>query len=685
MLSSVSYTTLAAREPPSCTFPPGTITCKMWNHTNMDCSYRYLTCIPPLLHAEFIVSLNFQFNEFRTIPENALNGFPKLFWLDLSLNYIDTLHENAFSGLHNLRHLDLSSNFISFIPDPLFHGLRELKYLDISYNEINNFTDSIFQDLVSLQTLLMQSTDVTFEGFDITHALLASLQITFEWDTLPNCSIVEKSFTSLKSRTYLYIRHRNHVCFNYDIYSLSSLQTVIMIDGNINTTDDCFKKISLISFDFLYLKEIQPPYEVMNYLTNLSVSFPNADINTAMQSLHLLDSPLQSLSITMSDANILDDTTFELLEKFNESMNYLKIHCFCDDLWLFDAPFQWFPNLRYLLISRSDDDCCFFLSKDNFKGLPELRELHLNIYHAEIFESAALKILSTYKFFHVLDLSNNLHNGWIKDQHQLCSITSLQKLDMSSNSLLSFTNLYFGRNVSCPLPNLKTLFLGGTKTNAEWSPGYFCLTKHVQNVSESVPSKIAACPKLVILDLSKNTIIMNKVQVIYLPTLKELYLHQVKIQFTPWAASVIFYVKDLHVFKAPQLRHLDLSSNKIAVIDEQNVFFLSNLTSLNLRNNRLTVTSTLEYLEKISILLLGGNKISFVPKSFLSKLSRLNSLDLSDNPFLCDCSVETLQKWITSNKRVKLDYDYGVQFKECVYCCSSPESTQGLSLTEIVL
>ena len=450
--------------------------------------------------------------------------------------------------------------------------------------------------------------------------------------------MVEKSFTGLKSLTHLYIKHRKHECFNYDICSLFSLQTLIMIYGNINTTDDCFKNISLTSFDFVYLKKIQPPYEVMNYLTNLSVWIAD-DINAPLQSLNLLDSPLQSLSIRMSGARILENTTFEVIDKFNQSLNYLQIRCFCDDLWLFDAPFQWFPNLHYLLLSRSGDNCCFFLSKDTFKGLQELRELHLNIYYAEIFESSALKISSTYRFFHVLDLSNKPHNGQIEDRHQLCSITSLQKLDMSSNSLLSFTTLHFGRNDSCSLPNLKSLFLGHPQRDPEWSPGYFCLTKHMQNVSESVPSKMAVCPELMILDLSKNSIIMDKVDVIFLPALKQLNLHQVKIQVTKdgYAYGFSFDVKYLHIFKAPQLRHLDLSSNKIAVINKQNILSLSNLTYLNLNNNRLTTVSSLEYLEKINKLLLGGNKISFIPKSFLSKLSILiNFIKVRDCTFSCN-------------------------------------------------
>ena len=172
VLESVCY---VPGERPSCAYPKGSIACKVWNHTNVDCSYRELACIPPLpedVALEFVdlshnqlsiipdyafnqlrmlQSLDLFFNSLLSVQERAFIGLDDLLNLDLSDNSISSLTNNGFSGLPKLQSLDLSSNSISFITDDAFNGLNETKLLNLKGNKLRNITGSFFEDLSSLK------------------------------------------------------------------------------------------------------------------------------------------------------------------------------------------------------------------------------------------------------------------------------------------------------------------------------------------------------------------------------------------------------------------------------------------------------------------------------------------------------------------------------------------------------
>ena len=138
----------------------------------------------------------------------------------------------------------------------------------------------------------------------------------------------------------------------------------------------------------------------------------------------------------------------------------------------------------------------------------------------------------------------------------------------------------------------------------------------------------------------------------------------------------------LNIFKAPQLRIVDLSINQISVIDKKDAILLSNITYLDLRYNQLVSLFNLKELGSIKKMLLSGNEIHTVPHTFLSTKPLLNILDLHDNKFICDCNIETFQRWILTDKAVALWNNISDGNR---YMCSSPDSLKGMSITEINL
>ena len=135
------------------------------------------------------------------------------------------------------------------------------------------------------------------------------------------------------------------------------------------------------------------------------------------------------------------------------------------------------------------------------------------------------------------------------------------------------------------------------------------------------------------------------------------------------------------IFNAPLLKTVDLSSNHISMIDEEDAKLLSTVIYLNLRNNLLASLSNLNHLYYIKELLLGSNKISIVPKFLLSK-TPLQTVDLRDNVFLCDCNVEDLQVWMLTDT---VAYLWNSPSTVNRYICVEPDSVNGFSITEVEL
>ena len=296
---------------PSCTFPRESIACKIWNHTNMDCSARQLSCVPRLSHIASLKLLDLSHNKLSILIKDAFCGFDTLQTLDLSSCSISSLQGGAFNGLHNLLNLDLYNNIISFINGATFAGLKRLQHLDLSNSNghRNVFISSPFKDLNSLKTIKFQTRNIssaTFTGLTSLQELqirTAELLLHDPFGQLPSlvylslvletCNFSEKIFYGLNKLEYLYVSLLVECrSINVDICPLVSQQTLEVIEFNtLNLTNNCFMMIPMNS---LLLNTRQPIkqtvlFEMLNHLTSLY--WGKTDSYTSTQALNLLNSP----------------------------------------------------------------------------------------------------------------------------------------------------------------------------------------------------------------------------------------------------------------------------------------------------------------------------------------------------------------------------------------------------------
>ena len=140
---------------------------------------------------------------------------------------------------------------------------------------------------------------------------------------------------------------------------------------------------------------------------------------------------------------------------------------------------------------------------------------------------------------------------------------------------------------------------------------------------------------------------------IHAPKLEKLYLREIILKNNS-GIKKISTISVLRIFDVPQLKFLDLSSNKIKRIDVEDAWRFSNLTYLDLSDNLLTSLSNLNKLYNVKVLLLGRNlQLDAVPTSIISN-KVLQVLDLHDNRFVCNCSIERFQKWVLTDDFTRL-------------------------------
>ena len=134
---TIQYTATSSASPASqYQYPSGSLACKTFEMTRMDCSNRNLLDVPVMD------------NIFLTV-------------LDLSHNYLTNITNSPFHELHVLVYLDLRNNKIYILSSEAFRGLRSVKYLYLRTNRLVYLPKDIFCDLSSLTALFIEFNDFT--------------------------------------------------------------------------------------------------------------------------------------------------------------------------------------------------------------------------------------------------------------------------------------------------------------------------------------------------------------------------------------------------------------------------------------------------------------------------------------------------------------------------------------------
>ena len=147
-------------------YPTGSLACKTYEITKMDCSNRDLFEVP-LLDQNWIIELDLSHNHLRNITGLPFETLHILVVLDLSYNEISCMSSTAFKGLQSLKHLNLEFNLLVDLPKRTFADLTNLVTLNFFGNRFVTIPGETLAPLRSCEILFLTNFDTpTFEiGF----------------------------------------------------------------------------------------------------------------------------------------------------------------------------------------------------------------------------------------------------------------------------------------------------------------------------------------------------------------------------------------------------------------------------------------------------------------------------------------------------------------------------------------
>ncbi|XP_053349576.1 trophoblast glycoprotein b [Clarias gariepinus] len=170
-----------------------------------------------------------------------------------------------------------------------------------------------------------------------------------------------------------------------------------------------------------------------------------------------------------------------------------------------------------------------------------------------------------------------------------------------------------------------------------------------ENLIEQVdPGVFENLPKLRVLDLSSNRIFNfspdafpenNMLQVLNLST--SLY---------NFSRADVFY--NLLKRSVPKLSVLSLANNNLVVLPDDMLTSLSDLTSLDLRNNSLVSINNVTFQNRaLTSLDLRNNALKVLFNETLKEFNQIPRLKLSllGNQWVCDCNIEDMLVWLQSS------------------------------------
>ena len=527
-------------------YSPGSLACKLWNESKLDCTRRELIVIPPISKQNATL-VDFSENKIELISPKAFAGQKLLSFIDFTRNHLINITGSPFSDLSSLVCLNLSSNLISHVTSTAFRGLSKLELLDISDNKLKTIADGVFENLIGLKRLDISSNQLT-QVPSVALANLCNLQTLnimlnpfrsvtvgpeFELFTkLEEFSLFSEAVTPTLTNSTL--QHLAHSPLRYVIFSW---RPFIQVETGIFGT---FKNITSL---------LAGPYGFRD-------------------NFYSVPSSVNRLILTVLGQPVITRDLFKPLANLNESLTTLSLQFLISarSTKIESFTFKWFPSLRQLNLSNFGE-VEINLANNTFFGLNKLKSLALRRIMLTSIPSAAFKTFRETRSLRALDLGNyNLLGKFSPDA--FASVTSIEYLDLSYNPIS-----YLNKWIEC-LKNLKYLFLNGgniqTFSQVKWKEPLYSLKElhldHLKNEDSSAYLLMLSqkAPNLEILNVADTLNIYN------ITTIRNLKF----------------------------LRYLDVSGS-IPMLTEDNFLkqwssvFFTNLTSLKFARNRLETMTIL--------------------------------------------------------------------------------------------
>ena len=367
---------------PQNNYPSGSLACKTYEMTRMDCSNRNLLQVP-VLDQNSTTWLDLSHNNLLNITNAPFEKLQGILVLNLSYNEISQMSSTSFRGLRSLGVLDLQDNKLTDLPKDIFVDLFHLLCLILNYNYFTAIPGYALASLYSLQAFSFHNfgaiPEIDFEGFQNMKSLdILILEISYLGKNISNDIFLP--FEQLPIRNFKFFLRDP---LGYSKYSVEA---------------DVFSPFNSITF-------LITQCEALPALTYL---------NSTLQLLHLNSCPA-----------CLDKTSFEVLQT-QTSLRTLKIY-YGSLRRIEDYTFTWTPNLFALVISHN---LIHHLAKNAFYGLNMLRSLDLSYNAFSEVSSGSLEIFRNSTSLQYLDLSSNKITELISETSFSAVSTSLTYLSV---------------------------------------------------------------------------------------------------------------------------------------------------------------------------------------------------------------------------------------------------------------
>ena len=679
-LTEASWSTVIQDE-----YPPGSLACKLYNESVLDCSHRGLSVIPSTdkQNATYVDLTN---NRIKVIPPTAFSGQIQLKSIDFTMNQLLSITGSPFADLSSLVYLNLSNSLLSYLASTSFTGLHMLEMLNISFNSLNTLPYDVFRELHSLKIL-----DLAFNQFT-----------TVPSSALPPLRNLTKLFLDLNPIKSVMFGPEFELLNRLESFGLTSMD--YELPPLTNNTFQHFSRNPLRILFFHWNPFTDAEVGIFETLENIEfLSTGPFGFTEKLFSISSRVETLQLLITLFSTHSILTKDFFTPLSNLNESLTKLVLTFTspAPDIKIEGFAFKWFSSLRQLELSRYENDR-IELANDTLYGLNKLEDLSLRRIMLTAIPSVAFKALALSGSLRRLDLSGNGLTGHFPPD-AFASVTSMEHLDLSYNPISTISKwIEILTNLTCLLLNGgNTLFF----TVTQWTvPVYSLIEMRLDGLlNEGLPGEgelilSRKAPNLEILNVADTETIYRLSTIRNLTSLQFLdvsgsltklaednLFKQWSSIFFPnltnlkFARNVLKTMTELNLYiTTPGVVDVDLSMNMITVVDK-NIALLLHLQHLNLNDNQISSLDNLHNLVHMKSLKLARNLINFVSATFVKGLreSELEVLDMSSNPFECTCAIRPFKNWILGDKRVYLE--------PSLYRCGSPETYYDISLTQVKL
>lgn len=629
----------------------------------LDLSRNLIGEIMPgtFLGMDRLKGLDFSVNVVRKIEDDAFEGLDTLEYLDMSDNKILALPAAALARLTNLKRLKVDYNRIGAITGELLSSIPMLEELSLAYNIIHDIPIGTFASLDNLKILNLFGNKLsvlapeTFEGIEDTLEYLdAGFNVIEE--------VGEISFPFLK---YLNLEQNRLVNIDGAFNLLGSLQ-VLEIQGNmiedlspatfmgmdnLISLDVSRNKIKMLQpnvFQNTYLNEVNLSrnalkelikdtfsdlsiLEVLDLSHNHLMGINNGAFDNIprLKKLFLNDNKLSSYKGDFFQ-NMDNDTDLHTLDLSGNALTYLypesfmyhpqlKIVSFSRNQFSF-FPTQFIKGLIYLEELALDANIIKTVDDEDFANLPKLKTLDLS--HNEI-ESVSETAFQNSSQLQYIDMSHNKINE-LKSDTFLGTIRL--NLDLSHNNLSFMSKGIFERPKVMMLQSLDLSHNMFEKVPVDvLQSQYFFLDtlKISHNQISDIPSDANVLVNIKEIDLSFNPLTEESINnVLNEPkTVRELNMAGTGILTVP-------------VLETPFLTHLNLSHNKISVLNEE-ILGKPSLELLDVSHNEIPnlsfgLTSAWPQQKDLKYLDVSANPITYIIKGDFNYLDSLTVLKMNN-------------------------------------------------------